>query len=53
MTRGVFTVLFCVVLFLPAAHGQERFEGVARVVVVGDFHGGFPENFCRHYWLSA
>jgi hypothetical protein len=43
MTRRVFLVLFCLVLFQPATRGQERFEGVSRIVAVGDVHGGFSE----------
>jgi hypothetical protein len=43
MTRRVFAVLFFLVLFQPAARGQERFEGVSRIVAVGDVHGGFSE----------
>jgi Calcineurin-like phosphoesterase len=43
MTRRVFIVLFCLVLFQPAARGQDRFEGVSRIVAVGDVHGGFSE----------
>jgi Calcineurin-like phosphoesterase len=43
MTRRVFIVLFCLVLFQPAARGQDRIEGVSRIVAVGDVHGGFSE----------
>ena len=43
MTRRVLIALFCLVLFQPAARGQERFEGVSRIVAVGDVHGGFSE----------
>src|SRR4030095_9597641 len=43
MTRRVFAVLFCLAFFQPAVRGQERFEGVSRIVAVGDVHGGFSE----------
>jgi len=39
----VLAVLLCLVLSQPAARGQERFEGVSRIVAVGDVHGGFSE----------
>src|SRR5262245_9071817 len=41
--RRAFLSLVCFVLFLPAARAQERIEGVARIVAVGDVHGGFSE----------
>ena len=43
ITRRVFPVLLCLALFQPAVCGQERFEGVSRIVAVGDVHGGFAE----------
>lgn len=43
MTRRTLIVLFCLVLLQLAARGQERFEGVARIVAVGDVHGGVSE----------
>ena len=41
--RRAFVSLVCFVLFLPAGRAQERFQGVARIVAVGDVHGGFSE----------
>ena len=43
MTRRLFLSLLCLVLCVPNADAQERFENISRIVAIGDVHGGFSE----------
>src|SRR5262245_37879040 len=43
MTRRAFVCLLCLVLCVLNTGAQERFEGISRIVAVGDVHGGFSE----------